>query len=171
MALKDKMEKAINDQIKAELFSAYLYKSMASWFESEDFPGMANWMNIQSKEEMDHAMKFYDYVVERGGRVVFQAIEAPQSSWKSPLEAFEAALDHEKYISGRIDDLMDMSIEEKDHATRIMLNWFVEEQVEEEDNASRNVSRVRMLQDSKRGMYMLDREFADRVYSEPGSED
>ncbi|NCC95828.1 MAG: ferritin [Synergistales bacterium] len=170
MALKEKMEKAINDQINAELFSSYLYKSMASWFESQDLPGMANWMDIQAKEEMDHAMKFYDYVVERGGRVIFQAIEAPQSSWESPLEAFKAALDHEIYISRRIDDLMDMALEEKDHATRIMLNWFVEEQVEEEDNASNNVSKVDMLKDSKRGMYMLDREFASRVYTPPVAE-
>ncbi len=170
MALKEKMEKAINDQINAELFSSYLYKSMASWFESQDLPGMANWMDIQAKEEMDHAMKFYDYVIERGGRVIFQAIEAPQSSWDSPLEAFKAALDHEIYISRRIDDLMDMSLEEKDHATRIMLNWFVEEQVEEEDNASDNVAKVDMLKDSKRGMYMLDREFASRVYTPPVTE-
>ncbi len=170
MAFKEKMEKAINDQINAELFSSYLYKSMASWFESQDLPGMANWMDIQAKEEMDHAMKFYDYVIERGGRVIFQAIEAPQSSWESPLEAFKATLDHEIYISRRIDDLMDMALEEKDHATRIMLNWFVEEQVEEEDNASNNVSKVDMLKDSKRGMYMLDREFASRVYTPPVAE-
>ena len=170
MALKEKMEKAINDQINAELFSSYLYKSMASWLESQDLPGMANWMDIQAKEEMDHAMKFYDYVIERGGRVIFQAIEAPQSSWESPLEAFKAALDHEIYISSRIDDLMDMALEEKDHATRIMLNWFVEEQVEEEDNASDNVSKLDMLKDSKRGMYMLDREFASRVYTPPVAE-
>ncbi|SMG32621.1 ferritin [Dethiosulfovibrio salsuginis] len=170
MALRDKMEKAINDQINAELFSSYLYKSMASWFESQDLPGMANWMNIQAKEEMDHAMKFYDYVIERGGRVIFQAIEAPQSNWESPLDAFKAAYDHEVYISRRIDDLMDMALEEKDHATRIMLNWFVEEQVEEEDNASTNVAKVEMLKDSKRGMYMLDKEFASRVYNPPVAE-
>lgn len=167
MALKEKMQKAINDQINAELFSSYLYKSMASWLESQNLPGMANWMNIQAKEEMDHAMKFYDYVIERGGRVIFQAIEAPQSSWDSPLEVFKATLDHEVYISRRIDDLMDMAWEEKDHATRIMLNWFVEEQVEEEDNASVNVSKLDMLKDSKRGMYMLDKEFAARVYTPP----
>lgn len=165
MALKEKIEKAINDQIKAELYSAYLYKSMASWFESQDFPGMANWMNVQAKEEVDHAMKLYDYVIERGGRVILQAIDAPQSSWNSPLDAFEAALKHEEYVSGRINDLMDMAIEEKDHPTAAMLGWFVEEQVEEENNASRNVSSVKMLQDSKRGMYMLDREFSGRVYS------
>lgn len=165
MAFKEKIEKAINDQINAELFSSYLYKSMASWFESQNLSGMANWMNIQAQEEMDHSMKFYDYVIERGGRVVLQAIEAPQSSWESPLEAFKDALDHEKYISRRIDDLMDMALEEKDHATRIMLNWFVEEQVEEEDNASANVAKVEMLKDSKRGTYMLDKEFAARVYT------
>ena len=170
MALREKVEKAINDQINAELFSSYLYKSMASWFESQNLPGMANWMNIQAREEMDHAMKFYDYVIERGGRAIFQAIEAPQSEWESPLDAFKASFEHEQYISRRIDDLMDMALEERDHATRIMLNWFVEEQVEEEDNASTNVAKVEMLKDSKRGMYMLDKEFAARVYTPPVSE-
>jgi ferritin len=162
VAFTEKMQKAMNDQINAEMFSAYLYQSMAAWLESTDMPGMAHWMEVQAKEEMEHAFKFYRYVMERGGNVTLQAIEAPQSEWDSPVSVFSDALDHEKYISKRIDDLMDMAISEKDHASRIMLNWFVEEQVEEEDNASTNLAKIRHLEGSKRGMYMLDKEFGSR---------
>ncbi|PIE53771.1 MAG: ferritin [Dethiosulfovibrio peptidovorans] len=162
MALSKKMEEAMNDQINAEFFSAYLYQSMSSWLDSVDLPGMAKWMSVQAKEEMEHGMLFYNHVLERGGRVILKAIEAPKAEWESPLDAFTEALEHERYISRRIDDLTNLAMEEKDHASRIMLNDLVTEQVEEEDNAVRNVAKLKMLKGSARALYMLDRELGNR---------
>ncbi len=157
-----KLEDAINDQINAELYSAYIYLSMASWFDSMNLKGMSHWMNLQAKEEVEHALKFADYIMERGGRVVYKAIEGPETEWPSPLEAFRAAYDHEKYVTRRINDLMDLAIAEKDYASQVLLHWFISEQVEEEANASEIVGKLEMIADGKHGMLMIDRELAGR---------
>jgi len=122
------VEKALNDQINAEFYSAYLYLSMMAYFESVNLAGFATWMKAQTQEEIMHAMKMYDFVNERGGRVILQAIEAPPAEWDSPLAAFEAAYAHEQIVTGRINDLVNLAIEEKDHATNAFLQWFVNEQ-------------------------------------------
>ena len=160
--IKDNIQEAINNQINAELFSAYLYKSMSAYLQSENLTGMAAWMDLQAQEEMQHAMKFYDYLVERGGRVKLLSIDEPEYEWGSPLEIFEASYKHEQYITERINNLVDLSMQEKDHATGIMLQWFVSEQVEEEAGVDEIVQKIKMISDSKHGMYMLDKELGGR---------
>ncbi len=160
--LSKKMEKALNDQINAEIFSTYLYLSMAAWFHSRKLSGFGRWMEMQAREEWEHSMKFFHYVDERGGRVVLSAVEAPQSEWESPLEAFKAAYEHEKYITGRIHDLVALAREEKDFATENFLQWFVTEQVEEESSTGRVVDQIEMVADSRQGLFMLDRELGAR---------
>lgn len=163
--LSNNMEKEINKQINAELYSGYLYLSMASYFEDEDLPGFANWMRVQAQEELDHGMKMYDYVIRRGASVTLDAIEGPQTNWDSPLIAFEHVLSHEQMVTGLINNLVDVAIDEKDHATNNFLQWFVEEQVEEEENAMDLVSKVKRAQNSVDLMYTLDNELAMRVYT------
>ncbi len=168
--LSEKMEKALNKQINAELYSAYLYLSMASYFESVDLEGCANWMKAQTQEEMIHAMKIYDFVIERGGRVLLDAIEAPKQEWDSALAVFEHAYEHEKYVTSLINDLMNLAIEEKDHATQIFLQWFVSEQVEEEASASGVVQKLKLAggPDGKGGgLFMVDRELGQRPLPVP----
>ena len=133
--IKKKIRDAFNEQIQHELFSAYLYLSMAAYFHSLGFDGMAQWMRVQTMEEMTHAMKFFDHINEREGDVELLEIEKPQTKWKSPLEAFKAALKHEKFITGKINDLVKLSNKESDFASKSLLQWFVDEQVEEESNA------------------------------------
>ncbi len=157
------MEKALNRQINAEMYSAYLYLSMASYFEDVDLEGCAKWMKAQTQEEMIHAMKIYDFVIERGGRVLLDAIQAPQQEWDSALAVFEHAYEHEKYVTSLINDLMNLAIEEKDHATQIFLQWFVSEQVEEEASASGVVQKLKLAGASKGGgLFMVDRELGQR---------
>ena len=163
----DKIQKALNEQIMHELYSAYLYLSMAAWLETEGLEGMGRWMRVQALEEMEHAMKFFDHILERGGEPELLAIGKPPVKWDSPLKAFEDALEHEKFISGKINDLMTLSIEEGDHASRTLLQWFVDEQVEEEDNASRNVHNIGMVGDGGQGLLMVDREMGARVFKIP----
>ena len=160
--LSKKMEKALNDQINAEIFSTYLYLAMAAWFHSRKLQGFARWMEMQAREEWEHSMKFFHYVDERGGRVILSAIEAPPSEWESPLEAFKAAYEHEKYITGRIHDLVALAREEKDYATENFLQWFVTEQVEEESSTARVVDQIEMVADSRQGLFLLDRELGAR---------
>jgi ferritin len=156
------MEKAINDQINAELYSSYLYLSMAAHFESVNLPGFAKWMRVQAQEENGHAMKLFDYVVERGGRVTLAAIDAPPASWTSPLNAFEDVYAHEQKVTGLISGLMDLAIELKDHATSSFLKWFVDEQVEEEASADRVVQLLKMIGDAGHGIVMLDAQLGKR---------
>ena len=165
--IPDKITKAFNEQIMHEYFSSYLYLSMAAWLETEGLEGMGRWMRVQALEEMTHAMKFFDHILERGGEPELFAIEKPQAKWDSPLKAFEDALAHEKFISGKVNDLMTLSIAENDHASKTMLQWFVDEQVEEEDNASKNVYNLKMVGDKGQGLLMLDREFGARVFTLP----
>ncbi len=168
--ISKKIEQALNDQINAELYSAYLYLSMAAYFEAENLPGFANWMRIQTQEETMHAMKIYDYVNERGGRVLLKPIAGPQTKWKSPLAAFEATYKHEQVVTGRINELVDLAIEEKDHASNAFLQWFVTEQVEEEQSADEIVQKLTLIKDSQGAMYMLDKEMGQRVFTPPTTE-
>ncbi len=161
---------ALNRQIKEELFSSYLYLAMSAYFEDTNMPGFANWMRVQAMEENAHAMKFYNYIVERGGRVVFESLDKPQAEWKNPLDAFEAALSHEKHISGCIDNLMELAGSEKDFATQNFLQWFVAEQVEEEASADGIVQQLKLIGDNRGGLFMLNRELGARTFTPPAGE-
>lgn len=160
--ISEKMQKALNDQINAELFSSYLYLSMAAHFESENWDGFGSWMKKQSAEEYGHAMKFFHYLNELSGKVTLEAIEKPKMEWKSPLEAFEEAHKHEIYITNRINDLVNLAQSEKDHATNNFLKWFVDEQVEEVASVDKIVNKFKMVGDNKVALYMLDKELGSR---------
>jgi ferritin len=143
--LTDKLQKALNDQINAEYHSAYIYLSMAAWFESRSLEGMASWMRIQAQEELLHGMKIFDYMNERGGRIQLQPIEGPDTDWQDPLAAFQAALAHEEYMTKRVNDLAYLAQEERDNATNNLMQWFVDEQVEEEATADAIVQKLKLL--------------------------
>ncbi len=160
--LTEKMEKALNKQINEELYSSYLYLAMSAWFESVNLPGCAAWMAAQAREENGHAMKFFKFINERRGRVLLQGIKEPPKEWKSPLAAFEASLNHEQHITGRIDDLMNLAIEEKDHATAGVLQWFVSEQVEEEAHVDGIVQKIKMAEKAPGAMLMMDHALGER---------
>ncbi len=165
--LNKKMQEAINSQINAEIYSSYLYLSMSAYFESINLSGFASWMRAQAQEEMVHAMKFYDYVNERGGRVILGPIEAPPSEWESAVSVFDATYQHEQKVTGLINDLVDLAIEEKDHATNNLLQWFVSEQVEEEASASGVLNKAKLTGDAPGGLFMLDQELGARVFTMP----
>jgi ferritin len=160
--LNTKVQDAFNQQINAELFSEYLYLSMAAHFESVSLKGMANWMRIQAGEERMHAMKFYQYILDRSGKVVLAQIDAPKTSWSSPLEVFEEAYAHELKVTGLINNLVNIAIAEKDHAAHQFLEWFVNEQVEEESNSSTIVDRLKLVGDNGVAIYMIDQELSQR---------
>jgi ferritin len=168
--LNEKIEKALNNQLNAELYSSYLYLSMAAYFQSVNLSGFANWMSVQAKEEWAHGMKFYNFINERGGRVVLQAIDAPPSEWDSPLAVFEAVFGHEQKVTGLINDLVELALKERDHATNIFLQWFVTEQVEEEDSANDIVQKIKLMGDAKGALFMMDRELGQRTFKEPDGE-
>jgi ferritin len=167
--LNNKMQEALNSQINAEIYSSYLYLSMSAYFESINLSGFASWMRAQAQEEMVHAMKFYDYVNERGGRVILGPIEAPPSEWESAVSVFDATYQHEQKVTGLINDLVDLAIEEKDHATNNLLQWFVSEQVEEEASASGVLNKAKLTGDAPGGLFMLDQELGARVFTMPAA--
>ncbi len=167
--LSEKMEKALNEQVNAEFYSAYLYLSMAAYFESQGLDGFAKWMEAQTMEEMSHAKKIYDYINERGGRVILEAIEKPKVEWESPLEAFEDAYKHEKYVSSLINKLVDIAIDERDHATNNFLQWFVAEQVEEEASAEEIVQKLKLVGNKGNAIFMMNRELGQRTFTMPAS--
>jgi len=160
--LTDKMQKALNGQMNAELYSSYLYLSMNAFFKSVNLDGFANWMYYQAQEELQHALKFYDFICQRGGRVQLAQIEAPPSEWKSPLTVFEDTLAHEQKVTGLINDLVEIANEERDHASQIFLQWFVSEQVEEEDSVGGVLEQLKLMGEAKGGLFMMDREMAKR---------
>jgi ferritin len=160
--LTEAMQNAINQQIKDELYSAYLYLSMAAYFEANSLPGFASWMRFQSQEEVDHAMKFFDFVNERGGRVKLQAIEQPTFEFESPLAVFQATYEHEQKVTGLIHNLYALAMEENDYAAQVMLHWFIDEQVEEEATASQILDTLERIGDKDQGLIMLDRELGRR---------
>ncbi|MBN1553060.1 ferritin [bacterium] len=157
-----KMISALNGQIKEELYSSYLYLAMSAYFESENLTGFANWMRVQAQEEISHAMKFYHYIFEREGDVELQALEKPPKSWKSTLDAMQDAYKHEQKISQMIDKLVDLAVKEKDHATSAFLQWFVNEQVEEEASVNAIVQQLKLIGDQRGGLFMLNRELGSR---------
>jgi ferritin len=157
-----KLEEAINKQINAEFYSAFLYLSMAADFESKNFTGFAQWLSVQAKEEQAHAMKFYKHLVERGGKVRLSAIAAPKTDWTKPLEAFTEAYEHEKKVTAMIYSLVELAEAEKDYAARSMIQWFVDEQVEEEANSSRIMEQLKLIGDSTNGIFMLDHRLGKR---------
>ena len=164
------MEKALNEQVNAEMYSAYLYLSMEAYFKSLNLIGFANCMRVQTQEEMMHAMKIYEFIDERGGRITLKAIDGPQTKWDSPLAAFKAVYEHEQKVTGLINNLVNLAIEEKDHATNTFLQWFVNEQVEEESSADQMVQQLKMMENAPGGMFMLDREMGQRVFTPPAAE-
>ena len=167
--LSERMQGALNEQINAELYSSYLYLAMSSHFSSANLAGMASWMRVQVQEELFHAIKMYDFVNERGGRAMMKAINQPPGAWDSPLAVFEAGLDHERKVTGLINNLVDVAIAERDHATSIFLQWFVTEQVEEEANASGIVSKLRMIGHDASSLFALDQELGQRVFVMPAT--
>jgi ferritin len=160
--LSSKMQKALNDQINAELFSSYLYLAMAADMTAKNLDGVGHWFEVQAEEEHGHAMKFYKFVLERQGVVKLAAIQEPPARWASALAAFEATYEHEQKVTAMIHKLLDLAVAEKDHATASFLKWFVDEQVEEEANAAETVAKLRMVGDAKGGLFMLDRALAQR---------
>jgi ferritin len=161
------MQSAINAQINAEMWSAYLYLSMSMAAADKGMKGVANWFAIQFKEEQDHAQIFINYLLSRGGRVLLEPIAAVDTEWDSILAMFEQTLTHEQKVTSLIHNLYNLAIEEQDHATRSMLTWFVDEQVEEEDSAREIIDQLRMVECNKLGLYMIDKEMAARVYTTP----
>lgn len=161
--VSNKMIDALNLQLNKELFSSYLYLSMSAYFDAKNLSGMTQWMKLQSLEEYDHAMKFYDFILKLGGKVNLTAIEEPQTDWESPQKVFEDSLHHEQYISNSIHQLMDLAIEESHHPTKSFLKWFVDEQVEEEDTVQQIVENFNMIGDDKGALFMLDRELGART--------
>jgi ferritin len=165
--INEKLQEAINNQINAELYSSYLYLSMSAYFESIGLKGFANWMRVQAQEEVTHAMKFYGFINDRGAKVLMQPIEGPETNWESPLAVFEYTLEHERKVTGMINDLVDLSVSERDHALTNFLQWFIGEQVEEEANAGALVEQLKLMGDSGNALFMIDRELAARTFVYP----
>lgn len=161
--ISKKMEQALNEQLNRELFSSYLYLSMATYFENSNYVGMAQWMRLQAEEEHAHSMKFFTFIQKIGGRVILEQIDKPQSEWNTPKKAFEDALEHEEYITKNINELTDLAIDERDHSTKTFLQWYIDEQVEEEANVNEIVQKFNLIGESKSGLYMLDRELGARI--------
>jgi ferritin len=165
--LSQTLQDAFNEQMKYEFFSAYLYKAMAAYFEAEDLAGFAVWMRSQSLEELTHGEKFFNFICEAGGRAIMQEIEAPRVEYASPLEVFEYSLEHERFVTERINKLMDLSRDESNHAAQIFLQWFVTEQVEEESTFSLACKKLKLVDGDGRGLLMLDQEFGTRTFTAP----
>jgi ferritin len=165
--MKKKMEKALNKQVNAELYSSYLYLAMESYFQSISLSGFAKWMRGQVQEEMFHGIKIYDYIHERGGSSQFEAIEKPETQWQSPLAAFEHVLVHEEKVTELINDLIDVALDVRDHAAKAFLDWFIIEQVEEEATVGEIVDRLRLIGDDSSGLFHLDAELSKRVFTMP----
>lgn len=165
--LGEKMEDALNGQLNWELYSSYLYLSMSACLHSMNLDGFASWMRVQALEELYHAMKFYNFIEERGGRVIPGAIEKPPTEWASSLAAFEDAFRHEQGVTSRINDLVDLALSEKDHASHNFLQWFVSEQVEEEASADEVVQKLKLIDGQGSGLFMLDRELVQRAFTMP----
>ena len=156
------MQDAMNEQINKELFSSYLYLSMAAYFEDKNLPGFANWMRVQAEEEREHAMKFFDFIQERGGRVWLKGIDAPKTEWSSSLEVAEEVAEHEAKVTASIYALYELALQEKDYPAQVMLQWFISEQVEEEKNAGEIVANLQMIEERGTAVLMLDHQLAKR---------
>ena len=165
--INEKLKKAFNDQINKELYSEYLYLSMQAYFERLNLKGFVNWMSVQVQEEHAHALGMFDYLNQRGGNVQLEAIDKPETDWESPLAVFEQVLEHEEYVTSRINALMDVAEETKDRAAMSFLNWYLKEQVEEEDNVGNVLATLKLIGDDKKALLMLDKDLATRTFVQP----
>lgn len=161
------MEQALNEQLNAELYSSYLYLSMAAYFTGLGLNGFSRWMEVQALEELTHAMKFHGFINERRGTVTLKPIDGPPTHWESPPNAFEEAYRHEQKVTGLIHDLVDLAIKERDHASNNFLQWFVSEQVEEEASTDEVVQKLKLVGEAQGGLFMLDQELGQRIFSVP----
>lgn len=167
--ISDKMNSAFNAQINAEMFSAYLYLSMSAWLGSKSLSGFSSWMRAQAQEEMFHATKMYDYLIERGGTVELEVIEKPQTTWESPKAIMAEVVEHEAKVTGLINDLVDVAIAERDHAANIFLQWYVAEQVEEEASVGDVYEKMKRVAQDNPGIFSLDMELGKRVFTLPAA--
>ena len=165
------MQDAMNEQINKEFFSSYLYLSMAAYFEDKNLNGFAHWMRLQADEEREHAMKFYNFILDAGGRVYLKALDAPETDWKSNLEVAEGVAAHEAKVTASINDLYELALKEKDYAAQVMLQWFISEQVEEEKNAAELVAKLRLIEERGTAVLMLDHRLSKRSGEEDGDEE
>jgi len=163
--LSQKMRQTLNEQINREMYSAYLYLSMSAHAQDIGLPGFANWFMVQYKEETEHAMRIYNYIIEQGGKVELKAIDEPLSEFKDPMDMFKKTLKHEQFITKSINDLVDLAVKEKDHATQIFLQWFVTEQVEEEANDNDIIAKLELAGGKGNGLFMIDKELAQRTFT------
>lgn len=161
--LKDSVQQALNDQVKNEFYSAHVYLSMCAWFEDQGLPGFASWMRLQYQEELGHGIKIFDFINDRDGKVIIDGVEAPPTTWSSPLDAFQAAHENEKAVSKSIDDLYNLADTENDHATKVMLQWFITEQVEEEASTKQAVDRLKLAGDDSSALLVLDEQLGART--------
>lgn len=165
--MNERIEKMINDQMNFEFYSAYIYKAMAAYCDAIDLPGFANWFKVQVQEEMYHAEKMYNYLLERRGRPFFTKVDAPPKDWDSVKAAFEHAFEHEQIVTDRINKIMTAAIEENDHATRSFLNWYVDEQVEEEASVDAIIKQLELVKESGHGLFMMEKDMAARTFTPP----
>ena len=165
--ISKKLETAINDQINFEMYSSYIYMSMATHFDSINLKGFSHWMKVQAQEELTHAMRFWRYLIDRGGKVVLSQIQGPTTSWQSPLAVFEDALHHEHIVTGKINKLVDIARSESDYASDNLLQWFIKEQVEEEASADEVIQKLKLIGDNSSALFLLDQELAARTYLPP----
>lgn len=165
--ISEKMNAALNKQVNAEMYSAYLYLAMQAYFSKLNLTGFVNWMNVQVQEEMAHAKGLYDYIQERGGEIILDAIEKPEQKWNSPLDVFEAILKHEQLVTSLINNLADVADETKDRAAGLFLQWYIKEQVEEEASVSGVLDTLKMIKDDTHALLLLDKELATRTFNPP----
>jgi ferritin len=165
--LSKKMANALNGQINAEIYSSYMYLAMSAWCEQAGLPGSANWMRQQAQEEMFHAMKLFNFVNERGSRVILEKVEKPPADWKSALDLFTATLAHERKVTGLFNDLTNLALDERDHASNIFLQWFISEQVEEEAGVGAILAKLTLIGKDSSGLFALDQELGRRAFTPP----
>jgi ferritin len=165
--LNEKIQDALNKQVNAEFYSSYIYLSMSAYFQSINLNGFANWMRVQTQEELTHAMKVFDFINDRGGKVTLMPVQGPPTEWDSPLAAFEQAYQHEQHMTQLINNLDKLALEENDRATSIFLQWFITEQIEEEANANDVVQKLKLIDGAPNGIFMLDRELGQRTFQMP----
>lgn len=165
--INEKVGKVLNDQVNKELYSSYLYLSMSAYFSDLGLLGFANWMRIQAQEELAHAMLIYDFLIDRGEKVILASVDTPPNTWNSTLDVMDEVLKHEVYVTGLINNIVTVAEEVKDRATMSYMNWFVDEQVEEEANAQDIISKLKLIGDDKSALYLLDKDLSARVFVQP----
>ena len=165
--INEKVGKILNEQVNKELYSAYLYLSMSAYFSDLGLLGFANWMRVQFREEQAHAMFIYDFLLDRGEKVILSAIDTPVNTWANPLTVMEEVLKHEIYVTSLINNIVSVAEEVKDRATMSYMNWFVDEQVEEEANAKEIIDKLKLIGDDKSALYLLDKDLSTRVFVQP----